>query len=274
LFVAVIFHRFRSGRVNDWKWFAAGSAVLLFVVTCVVGIEPSAENSPAQAGNLVVLTLPLACMFAAAWFRGWLDGQDKLPPLLQKLAVATFVTVAALPVISRLAGAPAGRMAYPPYHPPALCQMGGYLKPDEFMVSDQPWAVAWYGDRRCLWLPYKPEQFYLITDRHQHIAAMLLTPITLNARFLTEIIGTEWWYWAAMLGYLQFPSDFPLRAGAVFVGAGLVRVEWDLYHPLDLRKVNDGVHMVLVCDRKRWVKEQPQKPIFLPSQKMLPLPNQ
>jgi hypothetical protein len=221
----------------------------------------------------MMLVLPLATLFGAALFWVWMDELSELRSLLRKLVIVALVMIAVFPLVLRLAGAPAGRMAYPPYHPPALHRMAGYLKPDELMTSDLPWAVAWYGDRRCLWLPYKPEQFYQVTDRHQHIAAMLLTPFTLNARFLTEITGAEWSPWAAMLGYLQFPGDFPLRAGAVFVGASLSLVEWDLYHTLDISKVSDGMHMVLICDRKRWVKERPQPPAFSPTQKMLRLPD-
>ncbi|MBI5397275.1 MAG: glycosyltransferase family 39 protein [Verrucomicrobia bacterium] len=260
LFFAVIFYRFRSARANAWKWFAAGAAALLFGVTCIVGLEPRLQESPALSGNLVVLMLPLAAVLGAAVLWVWVDTLNLRHPMLQKVVVASLVIAAAFPLLLRVTGAPAGRMAYPPYHPPVLRQVANCLNPDEFMVSDLPWAVAWYGDRSCLWLPWTPEQFYQITDRHQHIAAMLLTPLTLNARFLTEISGTEWSAWAPILGYLQFPADFPLRAGMVFVGPGLSLVEWDLQQTLDIGKVGGGVQMVLACDKKRWRTQQHDAP--------------
>ena len=43
-------------------------------------------------------------------------------------------------------------MVYPPYFPPEIQQIAGWMKPDELMMSDVPWAVAWYGDRQCVWL--------------------------------------------------------------------------------------------------------------------------
>jgi len=192
LFLVVMVHRFRSARANAWKGFTAGAAALLFAVACVVGMEDDVRASPALSGNLTVLVLPLVCVFSAAWFQVWLDGLSGVPKLLRKLMVAGFVTAAALPLLLRLAGAPAGRMAYPPYHPPALQRLAGCVEPSEWMVSDLPWAVAWYGNRTCLWLPRTPEQFYEASERHQRVVAMLLTPLTLNARFITEIRGAEW----------------------------------------------------------------------------------
>ena len=45
----------------------------------------------------------------------------------------------------------ASTVAYPPYYPPDMQQIAGWMHPDELMMSDIPWAVAWYGDRQCAW---------------------------------------------------------------------------------------------------------------------------
>jgi len=43
-------------------------------------------------------------------------------------------------------------VAYPPYFPPILQQAASFAKPNELTASDQPWAMAWYGQRQCVWL--------------------------------------------------------------------------------------------------------------------------
>lgn len=43
---------------------------------------------------------------------------------------------------------------YPPYYPPALNgKLHDMTNPNDVVVTDQPWAVAWYADRKALWIP-------------------------------------------------------------------------------------------------------------------------
>ena len=34
------------------------------------------------------------------------------------------------------------------------------MQPDELMMSDVPWAVAWYGDHQCVWTTSMPSTNY------------------------------------------------------------------------------------------------------------------
>lgn len=84
------------------------------------------------------------------------------------------------------------------------------------------------------------KQLYNINDLHQHISALLLTPTTLNRRFLSEIVYDEWWPWADILRFLKVPQDFPLK---------------EAIPPNRF----EGVNMLFFCDRKRWVDPPPDK---------------
>ncbi len=244
-FVVALFNPFRRPAVNRFKWFTVGCAAVLFLATCAVGLQPRPPNALAQEGNLLVLLAPLMTMYAAALFFTLLDRLQLYVPLWRGCVVALFMLTTALPVLVALApslqslslfGPMADRYAYPPYYPPKIAEAAGYLDAKEFMVSDQPWAVAWYGDRRCIWIPLTPKQFYDLNDLHQHIAALLLTPVTLNRRMLSEIMFDEWWPWAPILRFLKFPEDFPLKAA----------------------KQLEGVNIILSCDRKRWPDAPPR----------------
>jgi hypothetical protein len=253
-FAVALCYRFRRPQVNQLKWFVAGGALLLFATMCVIGIEPRPDGSLAQAGNLCVLVLPLMTVFAAAMIWVWLDALRGAEILHRHAAIAFLVVAAVLPTAMRMIS-PARRLPYPPCHPPALAQIAGGLEPRELMASDQPWAVAWYGDRRCVWLPYTIEQLYKINDLHKHIAALLLTPVTLNSQILTEVMSGEWQPWSPVLGFLEFPKSFPLRTGRLFVGPNLIPVPWQMFGPMKVRDLFGGIHMVLICDRQRWTDQ-------------------
>lgn len=71
---------------------------------------------------------------------------------------------------------------YPPYYPPALngklCDMSN---PHDIIVTDQPWAVAWYADRKALWLPrsidtYTQDIEPLFTKSGHSVQGFLITP--------------------------------------------------------------------------------------------------
>lgn len=239
-FVASLFYRFRRSSVHRFKWFTVGGAATFFLVTCVLGLQPRPPNCLAQEGNLLVLMAPLITMYGAALFFTMLDRLQIFVPLWRGCVVALFVAATALPVGLRLIGPTADRYAYPPYFPPKIALATSYLDTQEYMVSDQPWAVAWYGNRRCFWLPMHRKQLYNINDLHQHISALLLTPVTLNRRFLSEIVYDEWWPWADILRFLKVPQDFPLK---------------EAIPPNRF----EGVNMLFFCDRKRWVDPAPSK---------------
>ena len=55
--------------------------------------------------------------------------------------------------------------AFPPYNPPEIQEVSGWMRPDEMMMSDIPWAVAWYGDRQCAWITINSNyEFFQFND--------------------------------------------------------------------------------------------------------------
>ena len=189
--------------------------------------------------------------FQASMFRFLM----KLLPIndrsLRGFLVICVALLAGLPMLTRVVVPKKCSMAYPPYHPPVLSEASAYLKPEELVVSDQPWAVAWYGDRKCVWIPHDLRQFFQINDQHQHIAALLLSPVTLNNRFLTEIMTPEWQPWSPVLGFMVFPRDFFLISGTLFVGPDLTPIPWEKSKPVDTTAIVQGLNFLLFCDHKR-----------------------
>ena len=73
------------------------------------------------------------------------------------------------------------RPVWPPYWPSILSRtLHEATDEDDIIFSDQPWAVAWYADRRSIWLPKKVSEFEnlekLVEDQGLTSAGILMTP--------------------------------------------------------------------------------------------------
>ena len=110
----------------------------------------------------------------------------------------------------------ASPVVYPPYYPPDIQQTGGWMKENELMMSDVPWAVAWYGQHQCVWLTLNAQDdFFAINDYLKPVQALYLTPGTMDGKFVSDLVrsGEHSWGNFIALGVLQnqIPPGFPLR---------------------------------------------------------------
>jgi hypothetical protein len=84
------------------------------------------------------------------------------------------------------------------------------------MMSDVPWAVAWYGQRQCVWLTLNAQDdFNAISYWMKPVQAVYLTPETMDGRFLTDWVRANEFSWGSFIvqcvGQSQIPPGFPLR---------------------------------------------------------------
>jgi hypothetical protein len=91
------------------------------------------------------------------------------------------------------------------------------LRESEQMMSDIPWAVAWYGDRQCLrWTRNPDEDFYRIHDYDKPVNALYLSPKALDSRFLSGLLkrpGSRWGrpFLVNVMALQEIPKEFPLK---------------------------------------------------------------
>ena len=84
------------------------------------------------------------------------------------------------------------------------------------MMSDIPWAVAWYGKRQCIWTTLNTqEDFFAVYDYIKPVRALYLTPETLDSRFLSQWVRASEHSWGTFIletvNRQQIPANFPLR---------------------------------------------------------------
>ena len=168
--------------------------------------------------------------------------QIQLPLLqLRYLVIGIFCLVACLPMLFVFLPPKIYTVAYPPYYPPAIQNVAGWLREEEMAMSDIPWAVAWYGQRQCVWLTLKctpdakdantHEDFFAINDYQKPIKLLYLTPQTMDARFLTQWVraGEQSWgnFVLQSMVRKKVPDYFPLaESQAGWLPEQLVLTDW------------------------------------------------
>jgi hypothetical protein len=167
--------------------------------------------------NLLVLLVPLVIVFGTALFRILLDQWAFPIPALRVAAIVLFGITVSLSMVLTFLPPRTNPVSFPPYHPPSIQAVSGWMNESELTMSDIPWAVAWYGDRQSVMLASDTrEHFYAINDFIKPVSALYLSPRALDAKFLTQWSrsGTEatWGEMIIMsLSKEELPPRFPLR---------------------------------------------------------------
>ena len=204
-----VLHGFRRPVTATFRWllFAMwGSAV------CGMAFYGMKEEGALAANQFHLLFVPLFICYGMAYVLVQWDRRIGLGFILpqwgERSGVHNFLRVSLIIVIFVLSGFPLlSRMfleksrayiEWPPYVPPYIALMHDWFGPDEIIGSDVPWAVAWYADRRSLWLPYKPQDLYDLSDYRElggPICALYLTPVSGTQNTLADLVNGNYQYW-------------------------------------------------------------------------------
>ena len=202
--------------ISRLRYFLLFSLVVLMLVQALGKTHLSDDAPEINSENLLVLLAPLVFMYGVSMFL-LLLGRISFPvPPARYLVIGLFLAVAGLPLIFSLLPPRSHPMAYPPYFPPVIQHSARWMKESELMMSDVPWAVAWYGKRQCIWVTLNAQdEFFAINDYQKPIKALYLTPKTLDARFLSDWIRAGEHSWGRFilesLSRHEVPPSFPLK---------------------------------------------------------------
>ncbi|MGH7951971.1 MAG: hypothetical protein ACREFE_08635 [Limisphaerales bacterium] len=215
LFFAGLFLRFRSSSARRIRHFLL-MCLGVFIVAQALGKTQLSVISPEiNSENLLALLVPLVFVFGASFFFTLLE-QMALPILeLRYAIVGIFAGLCCLPMIFALLPPKSSPVVYPPYFPPEIQQIAGWMKPSELIMSDAPWAVAWYGDRQCVWLSLDAQTEFFAINRLKPVQALYLTPETMDGKFVSDWVHSGAHSWGNFIINAlikdRIPSDFPLH---------------------------------------------------------------
>jgi 4-amino-4-deoxy-L-arabinose transferase-like glycosyltransferase len=209
-------------RIRHLGYFLGLSLVVLAVAQALGQTELSVASPVINSENLLVLLLPAVWIYGTRFFYLLLDQLNLSLWIIRPVVIGVFGLVTCLPLVLSLLSASRSPTVFPPYFPPSIQSAAGFVKPDEIMMSDIPWALAWYGHARCVWLTQLKRDFFTINDHQKPIQALYLSHASSSQHFesFDQWIraGDENWGDFIMSCLLQKqqgrpgpPPDFPLE---------------------------------------------------------------
>ena len=203
------------------RWFALGSLACVALAQIVSRTHLSLDTPRIHSENLVVLLTPLVFMFGMALVALLVFSMDLTAEIWRTVILGVVVAVLWLPLALAFGPPRTSPIAYPPYYPPTIQRVAQWFEPGELVMSDMPWAVAWYGNRQSILLSASPDKEYLdISDWHKTVNGLYLTRLSLDQRFLSGwVLNARKWgrFVIEILTGAKVPKGFPLRKAPSFL---------------------------------------------------------
>lgn len=210
--------------------FVVGLVATLIVVQAASRTALSALSPDATSENLLIIAGPLICLLGAAMIETLLESRIYPAEIVRLIAKAGVVVALCLPLVLMLSYdslALAGfvsrrRPAFvDPYRPDIIRRLCNDLTPSQSRImSDVPWAVAWYGLRPCVWATLRvkdqlEEDFFAIHLEQGPIWAVYISPWWANEPFQSRFLGDSDFAWGRLymdtLLRANLPRNFPLN---------------------------------------------------------------
>lgn len=193
VFFIALLHPFKRLAIARFRWLVALMWIFAAIGMAIFGIDSTQSLHPNQ---IHILFAPVMAAYGLAflsilWSR--LEFANNVP-FLRNAHYYAIVALSAAPMILSVPKNvkmymhvvdKGGWPQWPPYYPLILNRglsgwVGNDPKSPEIVVSDQPWAVAWYADRYSVWLPKTMADFTAIdqraTDQGTRLSGILITP--------------------------------------------------------------------------------------------------
>jgi len=235
-FFVAILYRFSDKGLQRFRY---TFYVMLFLPMLILS-----TGNPGVRG--LVHFLPLVIIIATAFFIYVLDRTIK-SNIVKKVLIGLFVLVNVFPLLLTFVQRSPSRNSYNKENLYQLQKMAGE---DETVVSDIPWAVAWYTERPSLWLPWDLKQYWKIDNTREHIKLAYLTPALLN---YGRAENTGVWRRIYLTG--QLPKEFPLNKGLILRGRELVLADdtgrWQKMLPPEKEVIKE--------EKKEGEKQEPEE---------------
>jgi Dolichyl-phosphate-mannose-protein mannosyltransferase len=210
-FFPALFHPFKRPETNTFKWL-----LLLMLLGAFTGSVLAGTNGQAIGPNQILILLgPALAIYGFAVVLVYFYRLGHELRLYRYVVYTAAFLVTALPaVFGFLTFGP--HFQFPPYAPGLMQAIAKWTAPNEIVASDMPWAVAWYGDRESVWLPWTRKDFY---DYHDFeslgapVVCLYLTPVSRDGKFLSDLQQGEYKDWGTLImGLASGINDFPLKS--------------------------------------------------------------
>ncbi len=245
-FFIALLHFFRRSEARSLRWGIFCMWLFAVLGMALYGFSDYDLLAELQSNDLHLLFIPMMTTYGLAfilvlWSRVETQGREvSRIPMLNNGFQTLLVVSSSISLLATYTSPPRLPVNFPPYFPPVIRSIGEWYTERDIICSDMPWAVAWYGDRKSLWLPYTLPDFTELNEFrfNGHINGLLLTPVTGFRGLLSEVGIGEFREWASFI--MRDPrvrSGFPLSVPRAF-------------------SIANGSHYILYADKDRWTERQ------------------
>jgi hypothetical protein len=239
-FLVGLMINFKNPTLNRLRYFILLCLPVLVVAQAVGHTQLSDDSPVINSENLLVLVAPLVTIFGVSLFFMLLDQINLPDSKVRYVFIGIFGFVICLPAVLNIFSTRANPIQYPPYYPPTIQKTANWMKEGELIMSDIPWAVAWYGQRQSLWLTLNADSdFEQFTDYQKTISAIYLTPVTTDSHILTQLVRSGEKSWGSFLLESMLSNKLPVA------------------FPLHYAPVGFLPEQLFLTDSERWVQPQP-----------------
>lgn len=186
-FLLSLFNRYRNPIVNGIKWFIFSC----WICACA-GMALFGETSAMGLSQISIIFTPFFTAYGISLvfiFLARLQISENFVAM-RSLSIGVIFLISSgvflfefprelqIGIITSARGIP----QYPPYYPNKLNgELHDITNPQDIIVTDQPWAVAWYADRKALWLPTRVSSYTddlepVFKRAGQRVQGFLITP--------------------------------------------------------------------------------------------------
>ena len=220
MFFVSLLHPFKRTETAAVRWAVLamwGGAVFGM---CLYGIN---EEQGVAANQLHLIFVPLMTCYGLAYLLVQWNRLALSFPFARAGFLTLLYLLCAMPMIFATPWLAPQKpfVRWPPYMPALIGVLNDWMRPEEVTVSDMPWAVAWYANRKSLWLP---ETIRAFTDLNDYnvlggpLNGVYLTPVSGTDNKLRDIVRGEYKDWAPVIQRTQILEKFPLKWNTVALG--------------------------------------------------------
>jgi len=215
LFLAGLLANLGQVGARRLRYFTIMCLGVLIIVQALGRTDLTGMTPEFNSENLLALLAPFVVIFGVAFFQTLLNQMEISSLEARTAGVIALVALVWQPLVSTMV-IKTPTLSYPPYYPPDVQKICNWMRPRDLIMSDIPWAVAWYGDRQCTWTTINSQyEFFQLNDYIKPVSALYLSFNTLDGKFFTDCIqgGASSWgnFTLTTIVAHQLPEGFPLK---------------------------------------------------------------
>ncbi len=217
---------FALGQALGRTHLSSANSMLAGLLTSSLGQgAPLTAASGVNGENLLAILGPVSFLFGAGLFFSLLDRWKVDLPEMRLAASVGLVVAVSLPMVLSFLLPHPYPVANPPYHPARVQYVSSLpgesgeesIRAEDLLMSDIPWAVAWYGGRDCAWLTRNVQpDFYSLNSQFRPVSALYITEATTDRQYAASVLNANELNWERFMLAMQIegdlPDGFPLQA--------------------------------------------------------------